>query len=240
MTLASLTTPSSVAITPVPAPSCQDVTASTPYGHRVVVKLTCTEFASRPLSYAIVGAAAHGRLSAVGATGHVTYTPAHGFWGHDSFTYDASSTNGTSSAHRVSIAVGAIARAGRAIAKGAGAEVSVGCPGPAGTFCPVKVAMTVTEVFTRHQLIAVTSAMPRRSRETRTVVTVGRASAVVAAGRTRLIQIALNTAGKHLLSTQTRLPVSITVTQTSGATLEVVSRQTVTLKATTVKLKKTR
>ncbi len=173
-------------------------------------------------------------------TGQVTYTPAAGFSGNDSFTYDATSVNGTSSVHSIAISIGAFARAGRAIAKGTGAEVPVGCPGPAGTFCPVTVAMTVTEIFTRHKLIAVTSAKCQRSKKTRTVVTVGRASAVVGAGKTQLIGIPLNTAGKHLLSTHTKLPMSIAVTQTSGSTPKVVSRQTVTLKATTAKHKKTR
>lgn len=75
MSLASLTTAPMVQITPVPPPSCQDVTSNTPYGQAAIVQLMCTEFAGRALTYAIVGAPAHGTLSAVGATGQVTYTP---------------------------------------------------------------------------------------------------------------------------------------------------------------------
>ena len=240
ISLASFTTAPAVNITPVPPPTCQDLTSSTPYGQAVIVKLTCTEFASQPLTYAIVGAPAHGRLSTVSANGQITYTPAAHFSGTDSLTYDSSSVNGTSSVHRIAISIGGLARAGRATAKGTGAEVSVRCPGPGGTFCPVTVAMTVTEIFRGHKLIAVTSATPQRASKSRTVVTVGRASAVVGARKTRLIRIRLDTAGKHLLSTHTKLPVSIAVTQTSGATVKVVSRQTVTLKATAAKYKTTR
>jgi hypothetical protein len=105
MSLASLTTAPIVEFTPVPPPNCQDVTSSTPYGKALMLQLMCTEFAGRPLTYAVVGAPAHGTLSAVGATGQVTYTPAVGFSGNDSFTYDASSTYGPSNVSSVSIAV---------------------------------------------------------------------------------------------------------------------------------------
>ena len=71
------------------------------------MQLACTEFASQPLTYAIVGAPAHGTLSAATAAGQVTYTPAAGFQGNDSFTYDASSTNGTSNVASVAIVVSA-------------------------------------------------------------------------------------------------------------------------------------
>ena len=52
--LASFTTAPMVAITPVPAPMCQNVTRSTPYRLPVIVKLNCTEFAGQALTYAVV------------------------------------------------------------------------------------------------------------------------------------------------------------------------------------------
>jgi hypothetical protein len=237
MSLTSLTTAPIVEITPVPPPSCRGVFSSTPHGTTVIVQLRCTEFASRALAYAIVGAPAHGRLSALGATGQVTYTPAAAFSGNDSFTYDASSENGTSSVHTVSISVGAVARVGRAIASGTTMKVPVSCPGPAGTSCPVTVTLTVTEIRTGHSTVAVLSAKSQTPKKTKKVVTVGRTAVVVAAGKTRLIGIPLNRAGKHLLSTHRKLPVSIVVTQTAGATTKVLFHQTVTLKARTGKQK---
>ncbi len=116
MSLASLTTAPVVGIAPVPPPTCQNVTLSTPYGRAAIVQLQCTEFAGRALTYAIVGQPVHGRLSGIAATGRVTYTPDAGFSGDDSFAYDASSTNGTSITTSVSIAVipPSVARAGHA------------------------------------------------------------------------------------------------------------------------------
>jgi hypothetical protein len=236
MSLASLTTAPIVEITPVPPPSCQDVTSSTPYGQAVTVQLMCTEFAGRGLTYAIVGAPAHGTLSAVGATGQVRYTPAVGFSGDDSFAYDASSTNGASNVSSVSIAVSpaSVAKAGHVRASGAGAKIPITCnySGVAvGASCDVTVTMTVTEMLPANKLVAVTSAKSKRPKKTRKVVTVGRASVVVGAAKTRVIDIPLNGQGKHLLSARGKLPVGIVVTQTVSATTKGVSRQRLTLKA---------
>ncbi len=185
--LANLTTAPTVDITPVPPPTCQDVILSTPFGQAVGVQLTCTELARQPLTFAIVGAPAHGRLSAVGATGQLTYTPTTGFSGTDSFTYGASSVDGASSVHTVAISVGALAGAGHASASGTGVKVPVTCPGPAGTSCSVTVTMTVTEIFTGHKLVSVISAKSKRPKRTTKAVTVGRTAVVVGAGNTQLV-----------------------------------------------------
>jgi hypothetical protein len=236
MSLASLTTAPIVEITPVPPPSCQDVTSSTPYGKAAIVQLMCTEFADRALTYAIVGPPAHGTLSAVGATGQVTYTPAAGFSGNDSFAYDASSTNGQSNVSSVSIAVSppSVATAGHVRASGTSAKIPITChySGVAvGASCDVTVTMTVTEILRANKLVAVTRAKSKRPKHTRKVVTVGRASVVVGAGRTQVIDIPLNGQGKQLLSARGKLPVAIVVTQTVSATNKVVLRQRLTLKA---------
>ena len=245
LTLTSFTMAPSVEIAPVPPPACQNVTSRTPYGEAVSVQLACTEFASQPLTYAIVGAPAHGTLSAATATGQVTYTPGAGFQGNDSFTYDASSTNGTSNLASVAIVVSgpSVARSGHARAKGAGAEVPVTCDYPGvgvGPSCDVTVTMTVTEVLRAHRLVAVTSRHSKRPKETRKLVIVGRVSAVVAARRTRLVHIRLNGRGNRLLWARGKLPVSIVVMQTVSAATEVVSHQRLTLKSGSPKHKKTR
>jgi len=90
-----------------PPPTCKPLTATTPFGQQVTIELSCSEPAGAPLTYAIVGAPAHGTLSLTAATGHVLYTPAQGYSGPDSFSYDATSSNGTAVATTVSITVGA-------------------------------------------------------------------------------------------------------------------------------------
>jgi hypothetical protein len=245
LSLASFTTAPIVEIAPVPPPTCQNVTSRTPYGKAVSVQLACTEFASRPLTYAIVRAPAHGTLSAVTAAGQVTYTPAAGFRGNDSFTYGASSTNGTSNIASVSIAVSppSVVKAGHARARGTGAEIPVTCDYSGvgvGANCDVTVTMSVTEILRANKLLAVTSAKPKRPKKTRKVVTVGRLSAVVGAARVRVVDTPLNGEGKRLLSARGKLPVSIVVTQTMSAATEVVSHQRLTLKSGSGKHKKTR
>jgi hypothetical protein len=216
MQLASFATAPMVGITPVPPPTCQNVTGSTPYGLAVVVQLNCTEFAGQPLTYAIVGAPAHGRLSGLKAGGHVTvtYTPAAGFVGIDSFTYDASSTNGTSTAASVSITVTPrnVAGAGHARKSATGAKLPITCTAhgvAAARACDVTITMSVTQ----------------RTK----VVTVGRATAVVRAGHVEIVAISLNGRGKHLLAARGKLPVPIVVTQTMSATTNLVSRQRLVL-----------
>ncbi len=234
MTIAPLTTPASVNIIPVPAPSCQDGTMSTPFGQPLVVQLMCTEYAGKPLTYTIVGAPAHGTLSVVSPSGQVMYTPAVGFSGVDSFTYDASSTNGNSGVQTISITVGpnpvGVASAGRARGNRTMVEVSVACAGAVGAHCQLTVAMSVTETSAGGKLVAVSSARSKRHK-TRKVVTVGGASIVVMAGTSQIVGISLNSVGRHLLSTFGKLPVSIAVTQTAGSRNILISHQTVTLKA---------
>jgi hypothetical protein len=90
--------------TPSP-PSCSGLSASTKFGASVAIGLHCSN-GLVPVTYAIAKAPAHGKLSAIASTGAVTYTPAAGFSGDDSFTYKATSTNGTSTPATVSITVG--------------------------------------------------------------------------------------------------------------------------------------
>jgi hypothetical protein len=210
MSLASLTTAPAVEIMPVPPPTCADVATSTPYRQAVTVQLKCTEFAARALTYAIVTAPAHGRLGGDVASGQVTYTPAAGFSGEDSFTYDASSTNGHASAVTVSIAVAprSVARAGHAHASRTGVKIQVRCSVDGvgtGPDCNMTVTMSTK------------------------VVTVGRATVVVGAGDTQIINIPLNRKGKDLLAARGKLPVSVVVTQTVSGTKSVVSRQRLVL-----------
>jgi len=89
-------TKSTCATQPRP-PSATDTSASTCTGQPVTVMLNASDATGAPLRYAIVSGPSHGTLGAISqSTGTVTYTPAAGFSGQDSFTYRASSSSGTS------------------------------------------------------------------------------------------------------------------------------------------------
>lgn len=213
MQLASLTTPPMVEITPVPPPTCQNVTASTAYRQAVAVSLKCTEFAGRSLTYAVVTAPANGTLSGDIASGEVTYTPVTGFSGTDSFSYNAASSNGTANAVTVSVTVApqSIAHAGRAHRGKTGAKIPVRCSVDgvgAGPDC--NVTATISAVETR-------------------AVTVGRVAVVIGAGQTEIVAITLNGRGKQLLIARGKLPVSLIVTQTVSGRKSVISRQRLVL-----------
>jgi hypothetical protein len=69
-------------------PACEDVAASTEAGKSVSVALKCTDANGNVLKLTIAGQPAHGSLGAI-TGGSVTYTPAAGFTGDDTFTYRA-------------------------------------------------------------------------------------------------------------------------------------------------------
>jgi hypothetical protein len=187
------------------------------------VHLNCTDLAAQPLTYAIVTAPAHGELSGDLASGQVTYTPAAGFSGQDSFTYAASSTNGTATAVTVSITVAprSVARAGRAHARKTGVKIPIRCrvdgvgTGPG---CDVNVTISTKGVT-----------VGETSSPSDACLVCRQATVVIGAGDTRVITIALNRKGRALLAARGKLPVSVVVTQTTSATKSLVSRQRLVL-----------
>lgn len=90
----------------IPPPTCQPASASTPYGQPVAIQLSCSDSVGAPVSYQVVSGPAHGTVSVNPSTGAATYTPAAGYSGSDSFSFDASSSHGTSQATTASITVG--------------------------------------------------------------------------------------------------------------------------------------
>ncbi len=89
-----------------PAPSCPGLNASTKGGIAVALSLSCSERSGAPVAYSIASTPAHGALSGFNpATGAVTYTPASGYTGTDTFTYTATSVDGTSQPATASITV---------------------------------------------------------------------------------------------------------------------------------------
>lgn len=91
----------------IPRPTCTVLSAAGAFGQPIMIQLQCKDAVGAPLVYAIVGGPAHGTLSLTAATGQTVYTPAPGYSGPDSFTYDATSTHGTAYREPVLIAVGA-------------------------------------------------------------------------------------------------------------------------------------
>jgi CSLREA domain-containing protein len=85
-------------------PTCQGLTKTTGAGQPLAIQLSCA--GTGTLTYAIVGNPSHGSLSGFNAsTGAVTYTPTAGYFGPDSFTYNATNAGGTSSTVTVAITV---------------------------------------------------------------------------------------------------------------------------------------
>lgn len=89
------------------APVCQPASASTPYQRPVTVTPSCSDADGDPVSVSIAANPSHGSVGAVNPSTHsVTYTPAAGYSGPDSFTFTASDGTNASTAQTVTITVG--------------------------------------------------------------------------------------------------------------------------------------
>jgi DNA-binding beta-propeller fold protein YncE len=86
-------------------PTCQATTGSTAYRTPVTVTLSCTDTDGDGLTRSIASAPAHGTLGQL-MNGTVTYTPANGFTGIDSFTFDATDGTNASTPATATITVG--------------------------------------------------------------------------------------------------------------------------------------
>src|SRR3954454_15168104 len=88
----------------VAPPVCPAVTSSTPYATPVTITLACT---GTTLAYTVGagGAPAHGTLGAIGGN-QVSYTPAAGFSGTDTFHLTATDAAGSTAAETVRVDVG--------------------------------------------------------------------------------------------------------------------------------------
>jgi len=77
--------------------------ASATVDHDSVDNVIALDITNAATSVSLTSAASHGTATVHGL--NITYTPATGYWGADSFTYTASNANGTSSAAKVNITV---------------------------------------------------------------------------------------------------------------------------------------
>ncbi|MGO9900023.1 MAG: Ig-like domain-containing protein [Solirubrobacteraceae bacterium] len=77
-------------------PVCKPVAITTQAGAAVPVTPSCADPAGVTVAYAATAGPLHGTLSGLDTTGgKVTYSPAAGFSGTDTFTYLATGVNGT-------------------------------------------------------------------------------------------------------------------------------------------------
>jgi surface antigen len=88
---------------PVQRPSCSPVTTVLAYGAATAIQLTC---GGESVKYVAPSAPAHGTIANFDAdSGRLTYTPAAGYSGPDSFTFAASNAGGTSDQATATITV---------------------------------------------------------------------------------------------------------------------------------------
>ena len=93
-------------------PVAQDQTLTTPYQTARIVTLSATDPDLDTLTYSVLAGPAHGALS--GAPPNLTYTPASGYSGPDSFTFRASDGRGGLDTGLISITVSAPSGGGSA------------------------------------------------------------------------------------------------------------------------------
>jgi len=93
-------------------PTCGDITTTTPYETAITLKLSCSDADGKAVTLAIAGSPTHGSLGTLVAGDEVTYTPAAGFSGPDSFSFTAQNEDGTSLPASVTITVGSPANGG--------------------------------------------------------------------------------------------------------------------------------
>ncbi len=96
----------------VAPPVASDGSVSTAEGQAVTGQLGATAPSGQTLTYAMVTGPGHGTVTLSASTGAFTYTPAGGFAGTDSFTFDAKDSGGTSNMATETVSVMAPAMGG--------------------------------------------------------------------------------------------------------------------------------
>ena len=89
----------------VAPPVASDGSVSTAVGQAVAGQLRATAPSGQTLTYALVTGPVHGTVTLTASTGAFTYTPAGGFAGMDSFTFDAKDSGGTSNTATEAVSV---------------------------------------------------------------------------------------------------------------------------------------
>jgi DNA-binding beta-propeller fold protein YncE len=109
------------------APSCQGTSISMTAGSTASIPLACTDESGDPIVRKILSTPGQGTLGGVNqAAGTVTYTPAAGFTGSDSFTFQASDGTNESAPASVSLTVTAPTPLGGGTPSGGGGASPAG------------------------------------------------------------------------------------------------------------------
>jgi 6-phosphogluconolactonase (cycloisomerase 2 family) len=87
------------------APTCHPTTASAPYQTPATITLSCTDTDGDPVTASIATPPGHGTLGPI-SDNSVTYVPATGYSGTDSFTFEATDGTNVSTPVTATIAVG--------------------------------------------------------------------------------------------------------------------------------------
>lgn len=158
-----------------------------------------------------------------------TATPASG--SHTvsaSYGGDGNFSGSASPAATVSVSVSAAPAGGTPAVgppKTSGTSISIPVSCTGATSCTVTLTLTTTETLKGDHVIAVTAAKHKLKRK---LVTVGRATATIAAGHAKTVKVGLNVTGRKLLTKEHTLPLKMTVTQ---------SKRTLTTRTLTIKTK---
>jgi hypothetical protein len=127
------------------APSCSDISASTAESTAVAVPLTCTEAGGATLTLLIPSISSepqHGTLGTIDQVNkNVTYTPATGFEGTDTFSYAATDGSETSETATVAVTVGlSCDDDSEQVAENQPLTIDLSCVAPSGTTPMIAVA----------------------------------------------------------------------------------------------------
>jgi hypothetical protein len=113
-------------------------------------------------------------------------------------------------------------RIGHVSARGTRARVPVKCTGPSGAICTVALSMRMRlgKAFPLRSVV-------HRTKSTKRTVTLGMKTARLKAGHRRLLRIALNATGNHLLTAHRELSARLQVTQAMKTGIAVIASQKV-------------
>jgi hypothetical protein len=103
------------------------------------------------------------------------------------------------------------AKAGKPKVSGTSVTDLITCTGQ--TSCKVTMRLTVKETRKGHKIISVSVAHKRKPKVTHKIVSLGTASATIAAGHSKRLKITLNKTGRRLLKTHHHLTATLTVAQ---------------------------
>ena len=91
----------------LPPVLCANVAGSVAFDTPITIALSCSDADPVKLTFATVANPAHGTLGAISPSGQVTYTPAAGYSGPDSFSYMASDSQGSSNTATATLTIAA-------------------------------------------------------------------------------------------------------------------------------------